>query len=196
MLRLSSEHTSPPPITPTPAYYLPLSLYILVRARGRSQILSVKAIDKQPTASNWYHSRQDGCGINGLQVVSTQPTGVKRQEALCDLKNCVALDQSSQLHAHTTSHVGPIYESLHESAVAVPRPGVKHYDTYNGQSINTPSTTRVGYLQTPPTMTTRSVHSCALATPATAFMVTPASALTIIPVSPIRSHFGILMAHA
>ncbi|QRV88280.1 hypothetical protein RhiJN_16298 [Ceratobasidium sp. AG-Ba] len=74
--------------------------------------------------------------------------------------------------------------SRRTDAVAVPRPGVKHYNTYNGQSIDTPLTARVSYLQKPPTVTTRSIHSPALATPATAFMVTPASASTISSGSP------------
>ncbi|QRV91968.1 hypothetical protein RhiJN_19986 [Ceratobasidium sp. AG-Ba] len=95
----------------------------------------------------------------------------------------------------TASHVEPMYESLHLSAVAVPRPGMKTYHTYNGQSMDTPSTARVGHLQTLPTVTTRSIHPTALATPTTAFVVTPASASIISPVSPIQSRFGILMTH-
>ncbi|KAG9090446.1 hypothetical protein FRC06_001082, partial [Ceratobasidium sp. 370] len=61
--------------------------------------------------------------------------------------------------------------------------------------IQTPSTARQGYLQTPPTVTTRALHSPAV-TPVTSIMVTPASASTISPVSPIRTRFGFPMTHA
>ncbi|KAG9087884.1 hypothetical protein FS749_002574 [Ceratobasidium sp. UAMH 11750] len=57
-----------------------------------------------------------------------------------------------------------------------------------------PATTPYPF-QTPPTITTRALHS-PVATPVTSIMVTPASASTISPVSPIRARFGFPMTHA
>ncbi|QRW11298.1 hypothetical protein RhiLY_10297 [Ceratobasidium sp. AG-Ba] len=157
---------------------------------------AIRRSNTHPRSKNPYSGRRPKHDHNHSKIQRSRSLTDMHALAPSPLRNCAVLDQSTQLHTHTTSHVGPMYESLHGSAVAVPRPGVKHYNTYNGQSIDTPSTARVGYLQTPPTVTTRSIHSPALATPATAFMVTPASASTISPVSPIRSRFGIPMTHA
>ncbi|KAG9080009.1 hypothetical protein FRC06_007185, partial [Ceratobasidium sp. 370] len=66
-------------------------------------------------------------------------------------------------------------------------------------AIQTLSTACQGYLYTPPTITTRSLHTpsshlnTAMNTPTTAILVTPASAIS--PVSPIRSHFQLPMTH-
>ncbi|KAG9125203.1 hypothetical protein FRC07_008584 [Ceratobasidium sp. 392] len=89
--------------------------------------------------------------------------------------------------------VGPVYEP----SEVVPQPGMQttqscQYPASTPYPIQTPATTRQGYLQTPPIATTRALNSPVI-TPVTSVMVTPASAVTILPVSPIRTHFGFPM---
>jgi len=88
---------------------------------------------------------------------------------------------------------------------AVHRPGMQPNQLYQHPMhtaltptymIQTPATARQGYLHTPPTVTTRALHSMnstPATTPATSIMVTPASAIS--PVSPIRARFAVPMTH-
>ncbi|KAG9113679.1 hypothetical protein FRC07_007735, partial [Ceratobasidium sp. 392] len=109
------------------------------------------------------------------------------------LRNCAAFDEAGAPLPPVSARVGPVYES----SEAVPRPGMQHTQSYPYVSatpypIQTPATARQGYLQTPPTVTTRAFNSPVI-TPVTSIMVTPASATTISPVSPIRTRFGFPM---
>jgi len=124
-------------------------------------------------------------------------TDIQSSSALAPspLRRCAAYDEAG-LPVPVSARVGPMYEPLE----AVPRPGMQTtqsmtYPTATPYPIQTPSTARQGYLQTPPTIATRSLHSPAV-TPVTSIMVTPASASTISPVSPIRARFGFPMTHA
>ncbi|KAG8680027.1 hypothetical protein FRC09_018536, partial [Ceratobasidium sp. 395] len=108
------------------------------------------------------------------------------------LRHCAAFDEGGIPFAPVSARVGPVYEP----SEAVPRPGMQSSQSFQYPTstypIQTPSTARQGYLQTPPTVTTRALHSPAI-TPVTSIMVTPASATTISPVSPIRTRFGFPM---
>ncbi|KAG9079019.1 hypothetical protein FS749_008905 [Ceratobasidium sp. UAMH 11750] len=113
------------------------------------------------------------------------------------LHNCTAYDESG-IPVSVSARVG--LRQVYKPLEAVPQPGM-----HTGQSMNYPSTTpypiqipstaRQGCLQTPPTITTRALHS-PVVTPVTSIIVTPASASTILPVSSIRARFGFPMTHA
>ncbi|KAG8715552.1 hypothetical protein FRC08_010466 [Ceratobasidium sp. 394] len=111
------------------------------------------------------------------------------------LRNCAAYDEVGAL-VPVSARVGPVYEPLE----AVPRPGMHTspsmvYPATTPYPIQTPLTARQGYLQTPPTITTRALHS-PVVTPITSIMVTRTCGSAISPVSPIRARFGFPMTHA
>ncbi|KAG8706129.1 hypothetical protein FRC08_001264 [Ceratobasidium sp. 394] len=111
------------------------------------------------------------------------------------LCNCAAYDEAG-VPVPVSARVGPVYEPLE----AVPRPGMHTsqsmiYPTTTPYSIQTPSTARQGYLQTPLMITMHALHS-PVVTPVTSIMVTPVSASTISLVSPIRARFGFPMTYA
>ncbi|KAG8705171.1 alpha-tubulin [Ceratobasidium sp. 394] len=139
-------------------------------------------------------------GENAIPIAkirSRSLTDIHSSSALAPspLRNCAAYDESG-VPVPVSARVGSVYEPLE----AVPVPGMHTtqsmiYPATTPYPIQTPSNARQGYLQTPPTITTRALHS-PVVTPVTAIMVTPASASTISPVSPIRARFGFPMTHA
>ncbi|KAG9087544.1 hypothetical protein FRC07_012791, partial [Ceratobasidium sp. 392] len=133
--------------------------------------------------------------LNTLIPCSRSLTDIHALSALAPspLRNCAAFDEAGAPLPPVSARVGPVYES----SEAVPRPGMQHTQSYPYVSatpypIQTPATARQGYLQTPPTVTTRALNSPVI-TPVTSIMVTPTSATTISPVSPIRTRFGFPM---
>ncbi|KAG8724501.1 hypothetical protein FRC09_017934 [Ceratobasidium sp. 395] len=106
---------------------------------------------------------------------------VRRPPLLLYRRATAAFDEGG---APVSARVGLAYEP----SEAVPRPGMQPSQPFqrptSTYSIQTPSTTRQGNLPTPPTVTTRALHSPAI-TPITSIMVTPASVTMIPPVSPI-----------
>ncbi|KAG9097202.1 hypothetical protein FS749_006843 [Ceratobasidium sp. UAMH 11750] len=88
---------------------------------------------------------------------------------------CMGLEAVPQLGMHTTQSMT--------------------YPSTTPYPIQTPLTAGLGYLQTPPTITTHALHS-PVVTLVTSIMITPASTSTISPVLPIRARCGFPMTHA
>ncbi|KAG8751362.1 hypothetical protein FRC12_012479 [Ceratobasidium sp. 428] len=156
---------------------------------------SVRRSNTHPRTKNPYSGRRSKHSLNHAKIQRSRSlTDIHATSALAPspLRHCAAFDEGGIPIAPVSARVGPVYEP----SEAVPRPGMQSSQSFQYPTstypIQTPSTARQGYLQTPPTVTTRALHSPAI-TPVTSIMVTPASATTISPVSPIRTRFGFPM---
>ncbi|KAG9103541.1 hypothetical protein FRC07_009970, partial [Ceratobasidium sp. 392] len=157
---------------------------------------SIRRSNTYPRSKHPYSGRRSKHNHSHPKIQRSRSlTDIHASSALAPspLRNCAAFDEAGAPLPPVSARVGPVYES----SEAVPRPGMQHTQSYPYVSatpypIQTPATARQGYLQTPPTVTTRASNSPVI-TPVTSIMVTPASATTISPVSPIRTRFGFSM---